>query len=286
MDTNATRLILPVQTTETWQEHFTEHSWSTPKDQVDSGNTVFIQPGSESASYTEYFDYESVLTSSQVTLSIGGTVIAGTPEISHVISTSLDGVTYEDFPDTNSIFATNFRFIKITVTVYQATPGSIYRIDSLTVRLDSKQKADSGSVIVSNTDEKGTIVNFSQEFIDIISINIAANSSLPLIPVYDFLDNTTTGTYSVSGNVCTMTVNNHNLVAGQNVRVFFTSGGVKSGIYTVSEVLSANIYKFNIVSANTSGTVNTYPNSMRVYVYNTSGVRQNNVQVSWSVQGY
>lgn len=296
IEANTDKLILPVDTSETWESHFSANSWTNPSDQVAAGYPVFIQPGDTTGSYVEVFDYLSELASSQATLSLGGTVIAGNPILSHIISTSLDGITYTDYPGSNSVFATNFRYIKISITIAQGTPGSMYRIDSVNVRLDSKQKSDSGNVVAkyntsNGTDIYGTIINFNQEFIDVSAITPSVNSTQPLIAVCDFLDTSKVGTYSITNNVCTITIPTdsngvaHNLLPGQNVRIFFTTGIAPSGVYTVLTATN-NTYTVAVTSANTSGNVNTYPNSMRVYVYNQNGVRQNNVQVSWQIQGY
>lgn len=297
LDTANTDLILPVNLTETWEQHFVNNSFASPQAQVSAGYPIYVQPGLTTGSYTEVFDYETVLAASQITLSIGAIVLAGTVNVTYKISTSLDGVTYKDeYTNTNSIFSTQFRFIKVVVQVTQTTTGSLYKLDSVSVRLDSKQKTDSGSIIALTGTQNGidhtygTVANFGKEFIDITAINVTANSTTPLITVYDFLDTVKTGTYSITSNVCTITIPivggvAHNLLPGQIVRVFFTSGTGISGLYTVLTATTTT-YTFSITAANTSGNVSTYPNSMRVYVYNTNGVRQNNVQVSWTVSGY
>ena len=306
LDTVNTDVILPVNLTETWQEHFVNNNFGSPQAQISAGYPIYIQPGLipgtpdlETGSYTEIFDYITVLASSQITLSIGATVLAGTVNVTYKISTSLDGVTYKDeYTNVNSIFSTQFRYIKVFVQVTQTTTGGLYKLDSVSVRLDSKQKSDSNNVIAYDgtalvngiSHVNGTIANFGKEFIDITSINVTPNSTTPLIAVYDFLDTVKTGTYSITSNVCTITIPTvdgvaHNLMPGQLVRVFFTSGTGISGLYTVLTA-TTNTYTFSITTANTSGNVSTYPNSMRVYVYDKNGVRQNNVQVSWTVSGY
>lgn len=284
-------VVLPVNLSETWEGHYTANNWSNPQAQIIAGYPLYIQPGLNSGSYQEIFDYVTVLASSQITVNLGIITLAGTADIKYTISTSLDGITYKDvYTNVNSIFSTQFRYIKILVEVTQTTVGAICKLNDLSIRLDSKQKTDSDSV-VSTLASSGTIANFNKEFIDITAINVTANSSSPLITVYDFLDKVKTGTYSVVSGICTIIIPTdeygvaHNLLTGQKVRVFFTSGLAPSGIYTVTSA-TTNTYTFNITSSNTSGNVNTYPNSMRIYVYNTSGVLQNNVQVSWTVSGY
>jgi hypothetical protein len=67
--------------------------------------------------------------------------------------------------------------------------------------------------------------------------------------------------------------------------LYFTTGTATSGVYTIASVINANSYTVNITTGNTSGNVTTYPNSMTVYVFDTSGTRQSNT-VSWNLRGY
>lgn len=73
------------------------------------------------------------------------------PALSSVTLTTASTVSYiattwTDFADATSAFATNFRYIKVRITCTQGTAGAIYKINSLLVRLDAKQRTDSGSV--------------------------------------------------------------------------------------------------------------------------------------------
>jgi hypothetical protein len=106
-----------------------------------------------------------------------------------------------------------------------------------------------------------------------------------LTPVYDFKDSVITGTYSVSSNVVTVNATAHGLLAGQKVRLTFTSGTAPNGVYQVASVVNANQYLVNITTANTSGNISTYPESFRIYLFNSAGVRTSGT-VSWNVRGY
>ena len=113
---------------------------------------------------------------------------------------------------------------------------------------------------------------------------LTALSTTSVITVYDFNDTVITGTYSLVSNVCTVNATAHGLITGQKVRLSFTSGTAPSGVYLIT-LINDNSYSVAVTTANTSGNISTYPNSMRVYAYNVAGIRQSLV-VSWAVKGY
>lgn len=282
---DGTGLLLPVNTTETWTTHFTSRSWADPSDQIAADYPIFIQPNNGSGSYVEVFDYGTVLGSSQITLNYQGEAIAGTPTISFEIGTSQDGITYTTITGTKSIFATLFRYVKITTNVTTTSDKDLYLLKTMDVLLSAKLLTDAGSVSAFSTDSDGTIVNFAKEFIDVSSINVSPNGTTLLTPVYDFKDSVITGTYSVTSNVMTVNAASHGLLAGQKVRLTFTSGTAPNGVYRVDSVVNANQYLVNITTSNTSGNISTYPESFRIYLFNSAGVRTSGT-VSWNVRGY
>lgn len=283
--TYAGELFLPVDTTETWQSHFTNRSWTTPQGQISAGYPVFIQPGIGTSSYTEVFDYGTILASSQITLNTIGSDIVGTSTVTYTISVSTDNITYTAVGNT-SAFSTNFRYIKIGITAVQNSAGSIYKISSLRVRLDSKQKTEANSVTIPTSGSK--IVNFDTEFIDVQSIIVTPTGTTPITAIYDFKDAVITGTYTITSNVATINVAAHGLVAGQKVRLYFTTGTAIYGVYTIESVINANTYTVNITTANTSGSVTTYPNSMVIYTFvsNTGAAPATATVTSYQIKGY
>ena len=278
-------ILLPVNTTETWTTHFTSRSWADPAAQITAGYPIFIQPNNGTGSYVEVFDYGTILGSSQITLNFQGLAIAGTPTISFDIGISQDNITYNTTTNAQSIFATNFRYVKITANVTTTSATELYLLESMNVLLNAKLVTDAGTVDALSTDSSGTVVNFSKEFVDVISITISPNGSTLLTPVYDFKDSVLTGTYSVTSNVLTVSVTAHGLIAGQKVRLNFSSGTAPNGVYTIATLVNANQYTVNLTTANTSGNISTYPESFRVYLFNSAGVRTSG-SVSWNVRGY
>lgn len=299
-------LVFPVNTTETWSQHFANNSWSTISAQISAKYPVYIQPGTATADYTEIFDYGNgaslLLGSSNVTVSLAGENIIGNTTIGVTISTSADGVTYTNPVAGFSIFATNFRFIKVILTATRGTGdgvnniGSVYRLAGLSVRLDTKLKTDSGVVNAISTDIDGgggTIVNFNSEFIDISSVTLTASGTVPRTCVYSFMDEIYTGTYNIVSNVLTATlssgsgsgtITDHKLYPGQFVRLSTPTGSLASGVYTVATRPSATTFTATVSAANSSGTLYVYPNTMRVYVFDNNGIRQSQ-PVSWNVRG-
>jgi hypothetical protein len=283
---NKNALLMLVNTADNWFQHFDNNSWDTPQEQVDAGYPIYAQPSLLTASYEEIFDYEIILASSSITVSYAGTTVSGVTTAQVTIQTSADGTNWSIPQSTASIFATNFRYIKIHVNVTGDTDKALYTLDNLIVRLDNKQVSDSGNITASSSDTLGTIVNFNKEMIDVQSINLTAAGTTPLTAVYDFRDDTLDGTYSVSSGVCTVTANGHSLETGQRVKLFFSTGTAVTGVYTITK-LNANQYTVSMVGqSNTSGNVITYPQSMRVYVFNTTNGTRQTAKVGWSIKGY
>lgn len=278
-------LAIPVNTSETFEQHFTTRSWSTPQDQVNAGYPIFIQPSGTTGYYEEVFDFGQPLASSRVLLTYDGAVIAGDPTIVPKISLSLDNSTYIDYNGVNDVFGLNFRYVKIRITVTSSpTNIGLYEIVQLTLRLDAKLKNDAGSVNAVSTDTLGTIVNFNKEFIDVQSLNVSPSGTTPIIPVYDIKDTFVSGTYSVSSGVCTVSINNHGMITGQNIKLFINSGSGTTDIFTVTSY-STNSFTVNMPVGNTSGSCSMYPQSFRVYLFNNSGTRVS-ANASWSIKGY
>ena len=277
-------LTIPVNLTENFQQHFSNNAWASPNAQVSAGYPLYIQPGVTSGSYEEIFDFATVVASSSVTVIYDGTIASGNPIVTPNTSVSLDGTNWVAYPGMSRLFATNFRYVKFHIDVTQAAVGDMFVLSSLQVRLDNKLKSDSGVVEAISTDAAGTVVNLNSEFVDVISITPSTLSAVARTCNYSFLDSIQSGSYSVSSNVATINVTGHDLVAGQKVRLTPSTGGLPIGVYTVASVVNANSYLVNITTANTSGNLTTYPNSFRVFVFDSNGVRQSNT-VSWTVRG-
>ena len=292
LDTGVNQVTMPLDLVSTVSQHFDSRSWTTPQNQIDALYPIYSQPSVASGYYEEVIDFGSIIGSSQVTLTATGTVIAGTPVVVTSISHSADNITYSAPSTSTLLFIASFRYVKLSISVSQVSSDrAIYALDYINIRLDSKLKDDAGLVTCSASHTAGTLANFSREFIDVTSIIVSPNSTTPLISVYDFKDTVIPATYSLVINVCTVTTTAaHGFSSavgaiGQKVRLEFTSGSGISGIYTIASIPSTTQYTVALVTANTSGNVSTYSQGVRVYLYDTSGVRASGA-ASWAVKGY
>ena len=276
-------LVVPVNTSETWASHFTSRSWSTPDDQINAGYPVYIQPNNSPGYYEEIYDYGSVLSSAKITMTYTGATIAGSITITPKISISSNGSTYTDYDGFDSIYGVNFRYVKMRLT-FTGSATAIYQLNNLSLRLDSKLLNDAGSVSALSTDTSGTIVNFNKEFVDVTSITATPSGTTPTNVSYEFTDSNLSSTYSITSNVCTVTRTAHGLITGQNIRFQVSSGGGVNGVYTITGY-TANTFTVAMTAANTSGNCIIYPESFRIYLFNSSGTRVS-ASASWNVKGY
>ena len=187
LDAEAGKMVLPVNVTETFEEHFVNNGWTTPQDQIDAGYPLYIEPFQNAASYEEIFDYGTVLASAKITVTVTKNVIMGSVAEVCTISVSGDGITWTDYAGTYSVYATNFQFVKVKLDYTGATYGGI-EVDGINVVLDSKKISDSGTVYCDAADAGGTFVAFNEPFIDVESITLTPQSTTPVTVVYDFTD--------------------------------------------------------------------------------------------------
>lgn len=279
------RLLLPVNTTETFEQHFTTNSWATPQAQVTAGYPIYAQSGTGVGYYEEVIDLEEILSAMKITLSYSGSVIAGTPTIRTMISTKkLIGDPWVDNAGVSQHYGSNFQFIKVRISV-SGPVGSLYKIEGINTKLDAKLKSDAGMQACLSTDTNGTVVNFAVPFIDVTSIVLSPSGITPVTAVYDFFDDNSDVTYSVVSNIIKVNQTAHPYVVGQNIKLSFMTGTAPSGTYTIASK-DANSYSFAVPTANTSGDVSVYPESLRVYLFNsTTGARASG-SVSWALKGY
>jgi predicted phage tail protein len=210
--------VLPVNTTETFEQHFTSHSWTNPDGQISAGYPIFIQPASSSGYYEETIDYGTAIGGTKITVTPTGTAISGVPDTAIDISVKLNsGDAWISYPNTSSVFVNNFRYAKIRFTV---TGGgtSLYRLTRLNVKLDVKIRNEGGMGTASATDAVsgtnaivngvsltganpvnsygnrvpdgiGTMIRFGTAFVDITSIEVSlASGSTARYALYDFVD--------------------------------------------------------------------------------------------------
>ena len=232
---------------------------------------------------------------------VGATTFTSTFKVGDIIliPNTAAGIQYIIATITNNTSLTTTVVVPTQTSVTYAYYGTdLYKLTNLSVRLDAKQKTESNMITVAATgtpvSADGTVVNFNGTFIDISSITLAplavVGAPAALIPIYNFIDSNLAGTYTNTGTACTVNISAHGLSQGQSINFTFTGGiGVVNCQTTVATVVNANSFTIVLPTTptanNTTQAVTIYPNSMTVYLYNTSGTRQAGT-VSWTVRGF
>lgn len=181
-------LVGHIDPTETWQSHFSSRSWTTMQDAINAGYTIYAQPSTTTGSYVETVDYGTTLAASKVTATLNSTQVSGTTTITPKISVSTNNTTWTDYAGQSSVYATNFRYAKVTYDFSGSGGDDIVRINGLTIKLDNKLISDAGTASVLATDSGGTQINFNVPFVDVDSITVTPKGTTQLTAVYDFVD--------------------------------------------------------------------------------------------------
>jgi hypothetical protein len=201
-------LFVNVDTSRTYQEHFVG-TGSVSSPQYPNWNSygadkLYGLPSATSGFYQEILDYGTTLAGTKIVSTLTATQIAdGSTSITPKISISSNNSSYTDYAGTtttssnssHSAFGTSFRYVKFRYDFASAGNDDLLKITAFNMRLETKQKTDSGSGTASASDSGGTTVNFSSSvgggtyFVDVVSITVTPKgSSAPVIAIYDFTD--------------------------------------------------------------------------------------------------
>lgn len=182
------RLIAPVDTTETWSDHFSTNGWTTIQDQIDDGYPLYIQPVPLTASYEEVFDFGAIFTNTVVSVSYLSNIISGSVILSFELEFSDDNVTYTS-PVTGLVnFVESVRYVRVTVNFAAADDTSLMEFYEFHVTLNVHREIDSGRDIAVSSDTDGTEFLFNKAFKDVDSITLTTDTTEPVIAIYEFDD--------------------------------------------------------------------------------------------------
>lgn len=185
---DGTVMVLPVNLSETWSEHFVNNGFTSPQDQIDAGYELYVQPSPTTASYEEVYDYGTVLSGSKVTLNLTNAVEDGDLTLSPTISLSDDNINWVDYPDSFQVYGTNFRYVKVLLDYVGVGGDDTNAVQSINIRLDSKIKNDVGSDTVTDA-VNGLVVDFNAPFIDVGGIQVTPKFGGSAVnALYDFVD--------------------------------------------------------------------------------------------------
>jgi len=194
LETNPSRLLGPIDTSQTWDSHFTSHGWTTIQNQLDAGYPLYIQPtvtsGSPNGYYEEIVDYGLIFTTGIITVVYNYTF----PNPSHTVSVAIkmavstDGVTYSAFTVGAAQYLQNFRWVKFRIELTASDALSLIEMFQLSYNVSVKAEVDSGLVQCHAADVSGTVVLFNKVFKDIDSIVTTPKNNISLKALYSFND--------------------------------------------------------------------------------------------------
>lgn len=205
--TNGT-LVLPVNTTETWTQHFSNNGYATPQAQISAGNPLYINPSPTSATYTEVYDYGASLPATNIVVTLNSTLLSGTVSASCQINysnTSSSGPWTSATAGATSALAVNFRWVQVVYTFTATAGANLLRVDGLNIKLSVKQRTDSGSGTTSaSLSTVGSLtaywstITFGFPFISADTPIVQPNSTVPLIPVVNYAGGVNPTTFQVA----------------------------------------------------------------------------------------
>lgn len=192
-------LLAPVSATQTWAQHFTTNGWTTPQQQIDAGFPIFAQPSAASATYVEQIDYGITLQATTVNVLPTVVHVAGGCGVAIDIAVAPDSGgspgTWTNYPGTSQVFATGFRFVKVTLTITPTNTQSLISIPRLNIKLDVRRKTAAVSGTAISTDSSGTWIDFDDTWIDIQAIIPSPKGGTAKYATADWTDPNPTGCY-------------------------------------------------------------------------------------------
>ncbi len=181
--------LTPVDTTETWQSHFTSRGWTTLQNQVSAGYDIYALPSATAAYYEETVDYGTVLAATKITATLSYTTNSGSVTVTPKISVrKLITDAWTDYNGVTSVFVTDFQYVKVRFDFSGTGNDDLITISGLNIRFDVKLRNDAGTAAAVSTDSGGTTVNFNVNFVDVESITVTPKGTAARIAVYDFVD--------------------------------------------------------------------------------------------------
>lgn len=180
------------ETTQAWND--TGEAWDNiggdPYGQKElNGFTHWLDPSVANGIAEEVVDFEAVIASTRITLTIDYENMVAGATLTATISTSLDGIAWTEFaPNQLEVSASNFQYMRINIEIDAPNSTGLIKINSVRYRLDVKQKTDQGVANVLASDTSGTVVVFNKPFIDIDSITATPKAIDKKIAVVDYED--------------------------------------------------------------------------------------------------
>lgn len=285
-------VVLPYDTTQTYDASFTASGWTTNQDAITAGATYYAQPA-PSTGYIEFVvSYGVSIPSTSVTVTPTYDSVGGTPSVAATISYSSDGgTTYSSASNGFTLFIPSpFNTLKVRLTVTSTgLPFAILR--ALNIKLNTKQRTLSGQGTGNAADSGGTRFVLTQDGTDFAITGNNSSGSAVL-----------TGLSSTANLARLMSVEGTGIQSGSVIQSVdsasqvtlskVTTAGTTGGTYRFG--MSAFVDLIGPPTVQPAGTtpiipvvdfVDDYaPLSFKVLLFNTSGTRVT-AAISWTGRG-
>jgi hypothetical protein len=223
-------LVGPADTAETWATHFISRGWTTPQDQITAGYPRYLQPSLTGATYTEVFDYGTILAATIVTSTLSMTTVTGTVTAACQLSykkrltlTGTTGWTAGNASVTGS--GTAFLTELVAGDTIIAPNGTVVTVLSITNNTSLTLTANYGGSTVS-----GQTTSFPW-------INTTAGLTSALFSTFRYVQVVWTLSCSAGANLAKITA--HNLKLSYKLRA-------DSGTFTITNANAGVVVPFNL----------------------------------------
>jgi hypothetical protein len=171
--------VLPVCVPgQTYDEHFSTRSWTSPQDQIDAGYPIYIQPACDQPGVVFWeHDFGKPLGPLQISFAPQWTVLDGGPQVEgHILTKATAGDPWIDAGPTDSLLlpdGTQFVRYELRATSDAAREGLV-RLERVSYTLSLELISDAGFATV---DASGvTTVRFNVPFVDVRSVQVSVQS--------------------------------------------------------------------------------------------------------------
>lgn len=156
-----------------WGLPSNEHKFEDIQDQLDAGSEYFSLPHKNEASVLKYQnDYGVVLPSSLITVSYTEEDLQGSVSVTPQIAYSQDGDTWTEVSGVKQVFASNFQYVRVTLTLTPDDSNSLIKLSDVSLKVDVKKRDDEFVADVLAADADGTWVDFNLTFLDVSSVQV------------------------------------------------------------------------------------------------------------------
>lgn len=277
--------IVNVNTTETWQSHFTSRSYTSPQDQITAGYTYYLMPSTTTAAYEEEFDYGTLLAGTKVTATLTSSNVAGSTTVTPTIR--VRGTT-----STSATYSQTTTTITVTSTAHGLAVGDYVYLD-----FTSGTATDGTYVVATAATNSFTVTSSTSATTsgNVSWIKWTTYAGLSEVFVTQFRYFRVRYDFASAGGDDLMLLTALNVRLDSKLRNDAGSGTANSGDTggtTVNfNVAFVDVQSISVTPAATTGVIAVYdfvdapnPTSFKVLLFNTSGTRVSG-GFSWSARG-